>query len=87
VTPEDLPPRLRLAARVPRPSWQGASSYREARFQFEREFFAEMLRRGRGNVSLAAALAGIHRATLHQKMKELRLTVPGAVDSEAGGEA
>jgi DNA-binding NtrC family response regulator len=44
-----------------------------ARRQFEREFLAEVLRKTRGNVTKAAALAKISRPNLHKKLRVLGL--------------
>lgn len=44
-----------------------------ARRQFEREFLADLLRKTRGNVTKAAALAKISRPNLHKKLRALGL--------------
>ena len=45
--------------------------YREARKQFESDYIAARLRANGGNVSRTAAQIGLHRQSLHQKLREL----------------
>ena len=45
--------------------------YREARKQFETDYIAARLRDNGGNVSRTAAQIGLHRQSLHQKLREL----------------
>ena len=44
--------------------------YREARKQFESEYIAARLKANGGNVSRTAAQIGLHRQSLHQKLRE-----------------
>ncbi len=74
IKPEDLPPRVQGM------SGAGASghavlsgAYREARRAFERDYMIDVLKRAEGNISRAADLAGIHRATFHAKLRQLGL--------------
>ena len=46
--------------------------FREAREFFEREYFANVLRAAKGNVSEAARLSGIARQNLHSRVAKLR---------------
>jgi len=86
IRPEDLPPRV-----VGRPSQvedimpesSSGQMYRDARRSFDRKYFQNILERSDGNVSAAAALAGIHRATFHKKLRELDLEAGGEVDEES----
>src|SRR6185295_9314087 len=48
--------------------------FREARKEFERKYIEKCLERSSGNITRAAALLGIHRQSLQQKIKELGLT-------------
>ncbi len=45
--------------------------YKEAKKQFEADYIATRLRDNGGNVSRTAAQIGLHRQSLHQKMREL----------------
>jgi two-component system response regulator HydG len=46
--------------------------FREARERFEREYFANVLRAAKGNVSEAARISGIARQNLHSRVTKLR---------------
>jgi DNA-binding NtrC family response regulator len=48
--------------------------FRDARKEFERKYIEKCLERSSGNITRAAALLGIHRQSLQQKIKELGLT-------------
>ena len=48
-------------------------SIRDAREAFEREYFAEQLRRFRGNISQTAKFVGMERSALHRKLKNLNI--------------
>ncbi len=80
VQPSDLPARVRGGsgfgnaqaddvARAEKP-------FRQARQSFEHAYFAALLERADGNITTAAKLAGLHRATLHAKLKLLGLVAP-----------
>jgi DNA-binding NtrC family response regulator len=45
--------------------------YRKAIDSFEFDYFSELVKRTRGNISQAARLAGISRQNLHQRIKQL----------------
>jgi transcriptional regulator of acetoin/glycerol metabolism len=86
ICPEDLPERSRASATAVLPrqasSWS-AGTYRNALRTFEKEYFSAILKRAAGNVSDAAALAGVHRATFYEKLKRLGL-MPGEQKEEDG---
>jgi two-component system response regulator AtoC len=85
IGPQDLPPRLHGASSAGtggRSALSGA--YREARRQFERDYMVDVLKRAEGNISRAADLAGIHRATFHAKLHRLGLAESG--EGEADGQ-
>ena len=74
---DDLAPEIRGAgggggARLP----GELSPYKEAKASFEREYFARLLEQAGGSVQRAAALAGLHRTTLYEKLERLGLA-PG----------
>jgi len=48
--------------------------FRDARKEFERKYIEKCLERSSGNITRAAAILGIHRQSLQQKIKELGLT-------------
>jgi two-component system response regulator HydG len=84
IRPQDLPPRVRetSASASAWPAEAAGQRYRETRRDFDRAYFRAVLERAGGNVSLAASLAGIHRATFHKKLAALGLD-PG--DSRGNG--
>ncbi|MDF1562544.1 MAG: sigma-54 dependent transcriptional regulator [Deltaproteobacteria bacterium] len=47
----------------------GSSTFRAARLAFERAYLEDLLERAGGNISRAAAMAGLHRSTLHEKLR------------------
>ncbi len=55
----------------------GDLSLREASRLFESLYFAELLERTGGNVSLAARIAGVSRPSVHRRIRELGLDVGG----------
>jgi len=60
------------------PEWAGSDDMvplREARESFEREYLREVLRRSKGNISLAARIAGRHRTDFYELMRRHNLTV------------
>ena len=76
IRPEDLPARLRgdnNGSGGPLQAGWVDGSFRDAKVQFERAYFREVLERADGSISAAARLAGIHRATFHEKIKRLGL--------------
>jgi DNA-binding NtrC family response regulator len=76
IAPQDLPPRVQGGDAGGRSGARAAlgGAYREARRQFDREYMIDVLKRAEGNISRAADLAGIHRATFHTKLHQLGLT-------------
>ncbi len=48
--------------------------FKDARKDFERKYIEKCLERSSGNITRAAAILGIHRQSLQQKIKELGLT-------------
>lgn len=48
-------------------------SFRDARQQFEKEYFSQILDQAKGNISRAANIAGIDRSHFRNKLKELGL--------------
>ena len=48
--------------------------FRDAKREFERKYIEKCLDRSAGNITRAAAILGIHRQSLQQKIKELGLT-------------
>jgi transcriptional regulator of acetoin/glycerol metabolism len=85
IRPEDLPTRVvgKLTPGQPVMGEGGMGQlYRDARRAFDRVYFQDILDRADGNVSAAAALAGIHRATFHKKLRELGLDAGGDVEEE-----
>jgi len=73
IQPEDLPGRVLGEQSVPEAVAVGSDgqSFREARRKFERAYFSGIIKRAEGKISLAAQLAGIHRATFHKKLRQL----------------
>ena len=51
-----------------------SEDFKEARKEFERKYIEKCLERSSGNITRAAAILGIHRQSLQQKIKELGLT-------------
>ncbi len=51
-----------------------AEDFKNARKEFERKYIEKCLERSSGNITRAAAILGIHRQSLQQKIKELGLT-------------
>jgi DNA-binding NtrC family response regulator len=48
--------------------------FKQAKKEFERKYIEKCLERSAGNITRAAAMLGIHRQSLQQKIKELGLT-------------
>jgi two-component system response regulator HydG len=70
---DDLPPEIRGTASsgvavAERP-------YKDARRDFERNYFLQLLASAEGNIQKAAELAGIHRSTLYEKLAALQIAV------------
>jgi DNA-binding NtrC family response regulator len=79
IRPEDLPARLTRSSQPPigGEALHGGT-YRNAKLTFERAYFTRLLSSAHGNISRAAQLAGIHRATLHDKIRHLELSTDKA---------
>ncbi len=76
ICPTDLPARVRgeqPPISLEHSQQMAGQPYSEARRAFERGYFSDLLERADGKVSVAAALAGIHRATFHKKLRQLGL--------------
>ncbi len=52
-----------------------ASTLRDARAEFEREFISQKLRENGGNVSRTADIIGVERSNLHRKIKALGIEI------------
>lgn len=70
VTAADLGP-LRAATESVEVAVSGTTDFREARDQFEREYFSGVLRTAGGNISEAARLSGLARQNLYAHIKRL----------------
>jgi DNA-binding NtrC family response regulator len=75
IEPQDLPGRVlgERSGALPVAARPAGQAFREARTVFERAYFSEIIKRAEGKISLAARLAGIHRATFHKKLRQLGL--------------
>jgi DNA-binding NtrC family response regulator len=79
---EDLPPELHggtPAVAVAEGSTMPPATlapFREAREEFERSYLRAVLDAAGGNVTEAAERAGLHRATLYEKLSRLGIKVP-----------
>jgi two-component system nitrogen regulation response regulator NtrX len=62
------------------PDAAGASTFKEARADFEREFIKAKLAEYGGNVTQTAEAIGLDRTSLHKKMKALGLTANGSAE-------
>ncbi len=83
-----VPPPVDLqappAAAAPPASAAGFGvSFNEARLQFERQYLVGVLRRNRGNATLAAREAGKHRSEFYQLLKKHGIT-PAEFREESG---
>ncbi|GMV42163.1 MAG: sigma-54-dependent Fis family transcriptional regulator [Myxococcales bacterium] len=68
----DLPPELRQGAAVPTAVSPGELlPFKDARAAFERDYLTRLLAAAGGSVQRAAALAGLHRTTLYEKLEKL----------------
>jgi two-component system nitrogen regulation response regulator NtrX len=83
ITPEDLPPPLRL--REPLPVGDGSpQSLREAREAFERAFIISELRANAWNITRTAKQLGIGRVNLWRKLKAYGISPPRGKTEEPG---
>jgi DNA-binding NtrC family response regulator len=90
IGPEDLPPEIRSGApALVSAAASGASGgaqaaladrdFREARRKFEIAYFEQRLRENNWNISRTAAVVGLHRQSLQEKLRELGLQRPGRI--------
>jgi DNA-binding NtrC family response regulator len=70
---DDLPPEIRGTASTGIAVAERA--YKDARRDFERNYFLQLLASAEGNIQKAAELAGIHRSTLYEKLAALQIAV------------
>jgi len=70
---QDLPENLQ-ALDMPREEEKETLPFREARQRFERQYFIELLRKHKGNVTRAAKEAHLHRTHLHEKIRNYNIT-------------
>jgi len=80
--PDELPLRISGKGAGGSPSHQRdgiptTGSLRAAQLAFERRYLEELLERAEGKVSRAAAMAGVHRSTLHEKLRRHGLSGQG----------
>ena len=71
ISPNDLPPEVRGAVSPSTLADTGRLSFKEARAQFERDYFNQLLDEVEGNIPKAAELAGVHRSTFYEKLGKL----------------
>jgi Nif-specific regulatory protein len=74
VTPDQLSERVLCPATVSISVPAAATSLREARSAFERDYVSEVIRQNSGNLTQAAQALHISRQMLHRKLKELGIT-------------
>jgi DNA-binding NtrC family response regulator len=85
ITVTDLPEEIREGQRPLTPagasggesSFLGESDFREAKRQFEIVYLKRKLEEHRWNVSKTAAIVGLHRQSLQEKLRELGIQRPG----------
>jgi DNA-binding NtrC family response regulator len=58
---------------------------REAREQFEKQYFQHHIRREEGNMSRVADRVGLERTHLYRKLKQLGIRPSGKSDEGLGG--
>jgi DNA-binding NtrC family response regulator len=84
ITPAELPEEIRERQPIatdPRAGGEsaflGESDFREAKRQFEIVYLKRKLEEHRWNVSKTAAVVGLHRQSLQEKLRELGIVRPG----------
>jgi DNA-binding NtrC family response regulator len=84
ITPAELPEEIRdrkaIATGVGndgKSAFLGESDFREAKRQFEIVYLKRKLEEHRWNVSKTAAVVGLHRQSLQEKLRELGIVRPG----------
>jgi DNA-binding NtrC family response regulator len=84
ITVSDLPEEIREGHRPMTPAgtegesaFLGESDFREAKRQFEIVYLKRKLEEHRWNVSKTAAVVGLHRQSLQEKLRELGIQRPG----------
>jgi DNA-binding NtrC family response regulator len=75
IMPEDLPPEFRIDTPLPSPSIKNNAGYHDAKTDFDRRYFSNLLQQTNGNISMAAKIAGLSRQHLHLRIKELGIKV------------
>ena len=90
IAPEDLPPEIRAGEAAVRVSGESAAGrgandvfgekdFREAKRKFEVAYFERRLGENNWNISRTAAIVGLHRQSLQEKLRELGMQRPGRV--------
>jgi len=98
IAPEDLPPEVRSgdpavrsgatrAGMSPADAALADKDFREAKRKFEVAYFEKRLSENNWNISRTAAVVGLHRQSLQEKLRELGLQRPGKVTAAEDGEA
>lgn len=88
IVPEDLPPEIRSGDPAVRAHAAGAGAgpadaaladrdFREAKRKFEIAYFEKRLQENNWNISRTAAVVGLHRQSLQEKLRELGIHRPG----------
>lgn len=84
ITVADLPEEIREGRRpqakaggVGESAFLSESDFREAKRQFEIVYLKRKLEEHRWNVSKTAAVVGLHRQSLQEKLRELGIQRPG----------
>lgn len=72
IGPSDLPMEVRGGSPTTAPTI--GKRYRDARADFDKQYFVRLLEETAGNVQSAAEIAGLHRSTLYEKLARLGLT-------------
>lgn len=73
ISPRDLPSEFRSGRLVQSRTANDAKTYYRARENFEFQYFSDLLRRTEGNVTEAAARAGVSRQYLYSKIRKLSI--------------
>ncbi len=98
IAPEDLPPEIRSGDPTVRSNAAVAGSsaadaaladkdFREAKRKFEIAYFEKRLKENNWNISRTAAVVGLHRQSLQEKLRELGLQRPGKLTGSEEEEA
>ena len=98
IMPDDLPPEVRTgeptvrgrshaAGATPADAALADKDFREAKRKFEIAYFEKRLAENNWNISRTAAVVGLHRQSLQEKLRELGLQRPGKVTTSDDTEA